>query len=142
MIIIPYIICYCIKVIRQFGCFTENFLTRETTQWITQTYNIKGDNMFFNLHWSPHEKNQEHDQPWVTSTYNAIQHAYDNVQLLPSYEVNIKLLTLERLFSWVPQVGNFQCSPHVKAIIVYHNMFVSHISKFSVKHPNCLITFI
>ena len=30
----------------------------------------------------------------------------------------IKLSTLERLFSWVPQVDNFQCSPHVKAIIM------------------------
>ena len=31
-IIIPYIIFYYINVIRQFGCFTENLLMRETTQ--------------------------------------------------------------------------------------------------------------
>ena len=49
-------------------------------------------------------------------------------QKLPSYEVNIKLLTLERLFSWVPQVDNFQCSPHVKAIIVYH-ILIDNIAK-------------
>jgi hypothetical protein len=52
------------------------------------------------LHWSPHENNQEHDQPWVTSAYDAIQHAYDNVQLLPSYEkVNIESCQPEGGFS-------------------------------------------
>ena len=41
-IIIPYIICYNIKVKRQSKCFPENLLTRETTQYI---YNVEGENM-------------------------------------------------------------------------------------------------
>ena len=36
--IIPYIIFYCIKVMRQLGSFMENCLMRETTWWRTQTY--------------------------------------------------------------------------------------------------------
>jgi len=36
--IIPYIFLYFIKAIRQFRCFSENLLTRETTRWTTQTY--------------------------------------------------------------------------------------------------------
>jgi hypothetical protein len=37
-IIITYLIFIYIKVIRQFGCFTENLLSRKTTRWTTQTY--------------------------------------------------------------------------------------------------------
>ena len=38
-IIIPYIIFYYIKIIRQFGCFTENLL-----MWETNIYNAVGNN--------------------------------------------------------------------------------------------------
>ena len=34
-----------IKVIRQFGCFMEHLLTRETIWWTTPNkYNVEGDN--------------------------------------------------------------------------------------------------
>jgi hypothetical protein len=43
-IIIPYIVFFSFKIFRQFRCFTENLLTRETTRRTTQTYNVEGDN--------------------------------------------------------------------------------------------------
>ena len=38
---------YYIKVIRQFQYSTENLMTRETTRWTTQTYNVEGDNRLY-----------------------------------------------------------------------------------------------
>jgi len=106
IVIIPYIFYY-IMVIRKLCCLTENLLMREIIRLTTQTYNRRHQEVLWKSVFSPGSvivftrpeilllsSTKQNIQVFehLKSSFGIAKHC------LPSYEVSVKLSTLERLF--------------------------------------------